>query len=985
MAAVLNLGAVDTPVFNKEAWKLFTIAETELDFLEGLNANEDRYLYDMPGDITSVSYLHNTIFSPEVLLEEGVDFDVLDDDGYVRFRDDPFREYQDTNGKWMPLPGVAWRTVQKSVGNTLENTAQVLYGTEEGHTAYDDGVRRGDTLRILAHKGTELTSGLVGTITKVPAGYLFLGTGVEQAKVGDIIHVYGHAGGAGHADDAYRDFYIVKRIFTNPPVSNQVELEPLSVHNTVPSGSIVSLYWRLYSAIYFETWRDHEVDYIDQRKLVGSAENPYPLDIEESFVYSIVRTPVDSEVFGTALNYVTDAGAYPSPDLPYAPPNTPSNPPPQYVTNLGYRHIVQGSVKVYAKKWIGTDTAVDIEEDVDYTVDYLNGKIIQLTYWLPTSYGSCNFEYMSEVYFSGSGDVESLAVGNVKQLSYWAPEVVVDRFTLWYNYGSLLNRFDASSEAYKSFLLGIMYLYATGPILQRIEAALNVAAGYSVVKNEGEILLGYDNGEISEGSLATLVQSTSTVVLDVSEYVLSELDVGGYIIFENPVNAANKGKFRILGVFPASNSALLETNFSLVDESLVGWLITHTYTKIVTTDQRTYTYPYNVPIRSDVIDDTNFGLLVFNAFEPLTAGFTVTDYIEDPTWWHDKNIPQILWPLKDTEEEPAVRRRAAIKLYEHIVGPEDYAEIGDPGLFIGADNWGNILNPNDNSGPEVPGIGDPVSIHRHNAAFVLFDQALKLHMFYISISPDLELEPTFKIDLEELILIAKPSYTYPIVDISDVYIDNVVLTEVFAIPEIAFDFPGEDQPNSIQLAENWLRIGDTAFPWNIGEFFRYTKVTDVMPNGPHPVPIPVGYIFDVGDALAAGVSPVTLNITGLTRTADGKMPVEGRDYTVDWLRENPAEVANPNAWRVVMLTECTGATPGFFADCTAEVSHSSYDTTLGDTPLIIVGGNPWYIRRTALNPDAPTFAAEWVALRTEHIDRPVQLTIVDGGGSYTYP
>ena len=157
-----------------------------------------------------------------------------------------------------------------------------------------------------------------------------------------------------------------------------------------------------------------------------------------------------------------------------------------------------------------------------------------------------------------------------------------------------------------------------------------------------------------------------------------------------------------------------------------------------------------------------------------------------------------------------------------------------------------------------------------------------------------------------------------------------------------------------------------------------------MPNGPHPATIPVGYIFDVGDALALGVSPVTLNITGLTRTADGRVPIEGRDYTVNWLRENPAEVANPNAWRVVMLTECTGATPGFFADCTVEVSHSSYDTTLGDTPFVVAGGNPWYIRLTALNPDAPTFAAEWAALRTEHIDRPVQLTIDDGGGSYTY-
>lgn len=980
MSAVLNLGVVDTPVFNREMWKLFTVLETELNYRAGETVNEDRHLYDMPGDITSINFMQNTILQPEVLLERGVEFDVADSDGFVRFYDDPFRDFQDNNGEWQPMPGVAWRTVQRSVGNTLENVAQILYGTEKNHTAYDDGIRRGDTLRLLAQKGVELVTGLAGTITKIPAGFMFFGTGVEQAKPGDVIQVYGHDGGVGHADDAYRDFYVVKRVFTDPPVPNQAELEPLSVHNTGPAGSTANLYWRHYRAIYFENFKDYEVDYIDGLRLVGSPEHPYPLDLDSPFVYSVVRQPANPDVYGVPLNYVTHPGAFPLPPLPYAPPYSPANPPPAYTTDLGRRHIEPGSMVVNAKKWIALDVSAPVEEGVDYTVDYLNGKVYQITYWLPTSFGKCNFQYRVEVYFSGAGELQKYSVGNVKQLSYWVPEVEVDRFTLWYNYGYLVNRFDSSTEAYKSFLLGIMYLYTTGPILQRIEAALNVAAGYPVVKSEGEILTGYDSSEIGSGVLASITGLSSLVFLDVTEYTWSEADVGGYILFPSPANAANKGRFKILEVYPGTNSALLETLYGVVDESPVDWVITHTYTKIVTTNQNAYEYPYNVPLRSDVTDSINFGVLSFVSFEPLTLGFTVTDYIEDPIWWHDKSISQILWPQTKEEDAPRVRRRIATKLYEHVVGSADLAEIGDPGLYIGADEHGNVLNP-------TAGLGsmDPVSIYRHNTAFVLFDQFLKLHVFYISISPELELEDTFKEDLEELILIAKPAYTYPNVNLNDVFIDNVTLTDLLGPPGIGFNFFELGEPNTIQLANNELVIGDADFPWDIGDFFSYATVAGALPGGPYPDPVPVGYIFDLSAVLGVDQRLLTANIE-LTRTADGLVACEGRDYQLNWAVEVTPGVPNPFAWRLTMLTECSGGGP--VVSTSGQVINriqGAYDTTLGHTPVFLGGSNPWYIRHTALDPNAAGFDVLWAALRTEFIDRPIQLTIDAGGGSYTYP
>lgn len=982
MAAVLNLGAVDTPIFNTEDWKLFTILETELNFKMGVNANEDRYLYDMPGDIVTIDLLQNTILSPTIAYERGVDFDVEDDDGFARFREDPFREFQDTTGEWLPQPGVAWRSVQIAVGNNFVNTAQTLYGVPENYTAYDDGIRRGDTLRLLARRGAEITSGTAGSISPIAGGYMFFGTGVEAAKPGDIIHVYDQDGGAGHVDEAYRDFYIVKRIFTNPSVPNQAELVAKSVHNTNPAGSTTNLSWRLYSGIAFEDFLDYEVDYIDGLRLVGAAGNAYPLDLTGPFSYSIVRTPANPDVYNVPLNFVT--APVPAPDLPYVPnpPYSPSNPPPEYTTDLGYRHLVPGSVVVVAKKADGSGDPV--EEGVDYTVDYLRGKIYQTTYWSDGSYGRCNFQYMEEVYLSGSGEVSLQTIGTVKQLSFWCPTVVVDRFNLWYNYGSMLNRFEASSEQYKAFLLGIMYLYVTGPILQRIEAALNVAAGYPVIEQDGEVLTGYDDGVNAQGADAEIVSATKTVILDPLEHVLSELDVGGYIVFSDPASDANKGRFQIVEIDTSTNTAELVSDFDLVDETGVAWVITHNYLKIVTTNRRTYEYPFNVPIREDVQDELNFGALTFEAFEPLTEAFRVTDYLEDPQWWVDRQIPQILWPQVVPEDAPRVRRRAAKQLYEHVIGADDFACIGDPGLYIGADESGTVLTPNDNSGG--PGIGDPVPIHRHNAAYVIFDQYLKMHMFYISFSPDLELDSDFKSDLEDIVLVAKPSWTYPNVDLNDIYIDNVTLYDIFDIPEIDFDF-GEDGGENIYLANNELYIGDEEAPWYIGDFFKYDDAPDQLTAGTYPDPIPPGTQFII-PGVPAGASLLTHTVH-CQRTSDGKEAIEGRDYTINLMAEDPPGTPNPVAWQVTFLTECARvATPGLVIKCSAwyaERLNGAYDTTLGWTPVFIGGWNPWYIRHTALDPSSPSYAAEWDALRSEHVDRPVQITIDDSGGSYTYP
>lgn len=206
LSNVLNIGAVDTPIFNREYWKLFTILETEIDYNGGLSSAYGQYLYDMPGDSVSVDFLQNSIVEPTVVLERDASFTVLDNDGYIRFMDDPFNAVQDDDGNWMPTPGVAWRTVRQLVGNAAYDTGVKLYheNTYNTGSAYDTGAQRGDTLRILAYTGKEIDTGLTGAIVNNPLQSFFDAPGIGNCKIGDVIHVYAHAGVSPGPNDTWR-------------------------------------------------------------------------------------------------------------------------------------------------------------------------------------------------------------------------------------------------------------------------------------------------------------------------------------------------------------------------------------------------------------------------------------------------------------------------------------------------------------------------------------------------------------------------------------------------------------------------------------------------------------------------------------------------------------------------------------------------------------------------------------------------------------
>ncbi|MHC4620921.1 MAG: hypothetical protein ACYTEQ_24510, partial [Planctomycetota bacterium] len=323
----------------------------------------------------------------------------------------------------------------------------------------------------------------------------------------------------------------------------------------------------------------------------------------------------------------------------------------------------------------------------------------------------------------------------VTEVAFWAPDVEVDQFHLYNNYGYLIDRFAPSSETYREFIRGVFQLYMLGPTLERIESALNVISNLPVIRDDDEFMDEYDN--------------TSDVLLD----------------FVRTIR---------------------------IDGSIAE-----------------YEFPKGTPMRADVtayVSGTSDEIR-FAAFEPLTTMFTVTDYVQDPTWWESIVIPAALMPT-----ESAARRTTVPVLYENTIGQVDDPRIGDPGLFIGADDEG-----------VVPAYGDAAPAKRRKMANVVMNTFLKANMFFVSFDADINdiLSPDFVEDLRELVLIAKPGYKMVYVEPAQAFVDIIKVTEEFGIHVTLF------MSDAMVLGDQGLTIQSGS--WNIGDVWRRATPTLAIP------------------------------------------------------------------------------------------------------------------------------------------------------------
>jgi hypothetical protein len=590
------------------------------------------------------------------------------------------------------------------------------------------------------------------------------------------------------------------------------------------------------------------------------------------------------------------------------------------VAQMANTRLVQGSVRIYAKRLDGAD----VVEGTDYSVDYELGRIRRLTTWQDNVHFKANYEWRQEVFpyagaVSGSaprfytGTLTGATTVRVTQLAFWAPDTLVDRYVLSNNFGSLIGRTGPSSESYRAFLLGIFQLYVLGPVMARIESAMNVICGLPVVRDDGEVLLDV----VTTGPDTNIVRTTRA---------------GGTVV--------------------------------------------------------EYAFPKQTPLRADVTTTSNWGSLIFRSFEPLTTVVRVTDYIEDPSWWHNIVIPKELFASTDGAEVPdASRRTVSDRHVLHRIGAEDAPRIGDPGLYIGADDDGII-----------PPAGHPLL--RRRFAFVMMDRFFKAHMFFVGFDPSLfsttgQGAKFTRIvdDLNDLILSAKPSHTYIYVEPSTTFKDTMVMYDAGyyqpqdyegADPDAqqVYDDPSELPSNTapyVQLGLSILAkfittdqflitdraplIGDTNL--RIGDWFTYEDWTSstTFPDLTTAVTLPHGPSAPTRALLVA---------VDVLATRSGRRLVENVDYVVNYTART---VRALTTW-----DSMTSVDVHFLQALLLNATDGAPSMSNGQMPLMVDGIDPTLVRADYDSTAVDLFDNPWPV--TDHrdmsmVERPLTIKITE--------
>lgn len=548
------------------------------------------------------------------------------------------------------------------------------------------------------------------------------------------------------------------------------------------------------------------------------------------------------------------------------------------VATLLHGRVISGTALVYAKRMSDGE---DVQEGVDYTIDYEAGVLTRLSTWTASSVNKIDYAWLLAVWPLAGPDPRKSLTGVitntvstlVAEMTLWAPDVKIDKMLLAKNFGPFIGLSAPSSESYRAFIRGIFQLYILGPVLERFESAFNVVLGLPVIRDDGEILTGFETPNVDH---------------------------------------------------PDDNRVItLRAGFSA-----------------------TYDYPISVPLRTDIQDSTNFNVLTFNSFETLTLAVQVTDYIQDPDWWHNIVIPVELFDAgsNGTPVPTASRRTATNQLVSHIAGAEDGPQAGDPGLYAGADD--------DRFIPPPISMGNPHPIFRHRVGFTLMDRFLKRHMFYIAFDTSVfSLPDAFTTDpneLQRLIVDSRPAHTFAYVQPSTFFEDDGTfyddnsqwyqsqaggadpsLPEIYSNPAdapLATPVPSQLglflSPGILFETDDVIDTDETyeagVNAWLSGDFYHYELLHNTGVNvGTLPIGTPI--------VIPSVSSPRRLRIVRvwLAATVGGRQVTESVDYVVNY---DTNSITRLTVWDLLTFD----VTILYLS--IGNISTSSIDITVGDRP-----------------------------------------------------
>ncbi len=419
-----------------------------------------------------------------------------------------------------------------------------------------------------------------------------------------------------------------------------------------------------------------------------------------------------------------------------------------------------------------------------------------------------------------------------------------------------------------------------------------------------------------------------------ASYAFSADDIDAILQISGASNAANNGSFRIASVENAT-TVILDSQFNLQDETSLVWRLSRSGAQTVTTSRTTYTFPFEVKIKPAVTQTSNWNVLKFQAFDPLTDAFVVADYVQDPTWWHDTEIPKELLSFSTGSE---ARRRVSSLLVEHRVNPFDNAAVSDVGLAAGVDDegrpgisrvgagvWfgrdqvglsfpagvpvanaqdpgryalvssplfegqfeiravdtaGTTLSLNSFPPPELRGVVPPLPLtvelppllYRRTIGFIMMDRYFKYHALSVKIDPNTPLTPDFFTEAVGILQQTKPGFTYVYLNTPLGFRDEMIGVDQGVILGV-----GLSRVEPVIAADNNIVVGPPGL-LQANDTFYFLLQTQAI--GPASGAYPLTPVLPVGGAPRFHVVKGWFDLAVIV---GGRRLAENQDYVLDRL------------------------------------------------------------------------------------------------------
>ena len=149
------------------------------------------------------------------------------------------------------------------------------------------------------------------------------------------------------------------------------------------------------------------------------------------------------------------------------------------------------------------DPTTILEENVNFEVDSSGDEDLLLFYDDPFDYNGTGEPIPGVAYRTVDVVDDDGNVTVERELAFWIPDAMVDKYDMYLNYGYLVNRFEPSSEAYRALLKGIFQYFVLGPTPNHLTSTLNVISGLPVIRDDGEILQEVDTTDADYNIVVT--------------------------------------------------------------------------------------------------------------------------------------------------------------------------------------------------------------------------------------------------------------------------------------------------------------------------------------------------------------------------------------------------------------------------------------------------------------------------------------------------